>query len=200
MARVLTWVKVGARGFGHTDSIVGGRAESWRCRVVRNDSVIAFALALAFGGAAQAAPPAHDHDHAAHAAPAATAAPAQRWSTDAPLREGMGRVHEALDDLRHYEMGHMTADMARERALTVQDAIKSMFANCKLAPEPDAALHAILVPLLAAAQRLDREPTDMAAVAAMRETVAGYPRQFDDPKWTRAGDAEQGARHEHHEH
>lgn len=158
-------------------------------------------LACSFAAAvAHAAPPAHDHEHAAHAAPVSTTAPAQRWATDAPLREGMGRVREALDDLRHYEMGHMTADMARERAVTVEDAVKFMFAHCKLAPEPDGALHRILVPLLAAAQRLDKEPTDLSAVAAMRDAVASYSDQFDDPQWPRGTAAEVGGGHQPHAH
>jgi hypothetical protein len=163
-------------------------------------SVVVLACSLAAAGA-QAAPPAHDHhDHAAHAAPVSTSAPANRWATDAPLREGMGRVREALDDLRHYEMGHMTAEMARERAVAVEDAVKFMFANCKLAPEPDDALHRILVPLLAAAQRLDKEPSDLSAVAAMRDAVAGYSDQFDDPQWPRATAAEPNGGHEQHAH
>lgn len=163
--------------------------------------VLAFFGGFALVGGIQAAPPAHDHhDHAANTAPDSTAAPAQRWAIDAPLGEGMGRVHAALDDLRHYEMGHMTPEMARERAVAIEDAITFMFSNCKLAPEPDAALHGILVPLLAAAQRLDKNPSDMAAVAAMREAVAGYPRRFDDPRWARAADADTHGGHAHDGH
>lgn len=140
---------------------------------------------FAVAGAARAAPQ-HAHDgHSAHAAEAAAAtAPAQRWSTDAPLRKGMGDVREALDDLRHHEMGHMPASIAAGRARDVESAITYMFANCKLEPEPDAALHRILVPLLAATRRLEKDPSDVAAVAAMREVVALYPLQFDDPQWS----------------
>ena len=98
----------------------------------------------------------------------------------------MGRVRTALDELRHYEMGHMPAEMARDRAVTIEAAIQYMFANCKLEAQPDAALHAILVPLSSAAQRLRTTPADKSAVAAMREAVVAYPRQFDDPGWSAA--------------
>ncbi len=137
------------------------------------------------------------HDHAAHAAHAAAAVttPAQRWATDAPLREGMARVRAALSDLSHHEMGHMSNEQAREFAVAIEDAVKFMFANCKLPAEPDAGLHAILVPLLAAAQRLDKDPADKTAVAAMRDAVAPYPRQFDDPAWPAAKPA--AADHQH---
>lgn len=157
-------------------------------------SMFGFVLAAAL----HAAPPAAEHhDHAMHAG-APVQAPATRWTTDAPLREGMGRVRIALAELRHHEMGHMTEGQARERAVTIEDAIRSMFANCRLAPEPDAALHAILVPLLAAAQRLDRDPADKAAVAAMREAVAPYAQQFDDPQWPEA--AKPASAHDGHAH
>lgn len=154
-------------------------------------------LAAALG---LAAPALAQHDHAAHgqATPAAksAAAPASGWATDAPLREGMARVKAALSDLSHHEMGHMTDEQAAERAGAVEDAVQYMFANCKLAPEPDAALHAILVPLLASAQRLGKDPSDKAAVAAMREAVAPYGKQFDDPAW-KGGKAAKAAEHAH---
>jgi hypothetical protein len=145
-----------------------------------------FAGSLALAGVAQAAPQHSHDDHAAHAAPstAPVEAPAERWVPDAALRDGMRRVHEALDDLRHYEMGHMPASMAVERAVKIEDAITYMFANCKLDPAPDAALHRILVPLLAAAQELEKNSADVAAVARMRDAVTDYPRLFADPLWS----------------
>src|SRR5690606_5102214 len=87
---------------------------------------------LAPAGTAQGAPRHSHEDHAAHAAPAAAPieAPAERWVADAALREGMRRVHEALDDLGHYEMGHMPANMAVERAAKVEDAVGYMFTHC----------------------------------------------------------------------
>lgn len=151
---------------------------------------------LAFAAAAIAAPPAaqEHHDHAAHAA-TPVQAPAERWATDAPLREGMQRVNAALEDLRHHEMGHMTDGQARERAVAVEEAIQFMFAHCRLAPEPDAALHSMLVPLLSAAKRLDADPADKAAVAAMREAVAPYATLFDDAQEAKAEPAHDGHAH-----
>ncbi|MFC5437061.1 DnrO protein [Rhodanobacter umsongensis] len=136
---------------------------------------------FALSGLAWSAPQ-HEHttpaEHAAHAP-----IPAQRWTPDAPLREGMGRVHTALEELRHYEMGHMSEAMALDRVATIEAATTYMFAHCKLAPDADAALHGMLVPLVASTQTLKRNPKDMAAVAAMRAAVADYPRYFNDPGW-----------------
>ncbi|PWK85770.1 DnrO protein [Fulvimonas soli] len=137
---------------------------------------------LAFGPL-QAAP---QHDHAAHAAydGQPVPLPAPRWSAGATLREGMGRIHAALEELRHYEMGHMDATMALARVGLIEAAVSDLFAHCRLGPEQDAVVHRMLVPLLDDARRLRVDPRDMAEVAAMRRDVADYPRYFDDPGWS----------------
>lgn len=40
----------------------------------------------------------------------------------------------AVDELRHYERGHMSAPMAADCATAVEQAVTFMFVNCKLAP------------------------------------------------------------------
>ncbi|MGH8122974.1 MAG: DnrO protein [Rudaea sp.] len=146
---------------------------------------LAIALACALGSASAARPASNSphEDHAGHAATAPAPVPAQRWATDAPLREGMRRVHSALRDLHHYELGHLPESVARERVVAIEDATGYMIAHCKLAPAPDAALHGMLAPLLAGAAALKKDPKDLAAVSAMRNAVADYPRYFDDPQW-----------------
>ncbi len=139
-------------------------------------------LLCAFSLAPWAQAVAQEHHHHA-ATPAAAPATAQRWTPDAPLSEGMRRAHAAVDELRHYEMGHMSAPMAVERAATVEEAVTYMFAHCKLAAEPDAALHGILVPLMSAAQALKADPKKVSAVADMRAAIAHYPQYFNDPGW-----------------
>jgi len=161
-----------------------------------NDRTRRLAALLLFGLAASAAAAESEADahaaHHAHAAPAAaptttrTTAPAQRWASDAALRDGMGRVRVALDELHHYELGHMPPAAAQEQAAQIEAAIDYLFAHCRLAPEPDAALHKILLPLLTSAQRLNRDPSQREAIVAMREAVAAYPQQFDDPGWPAA--------------
>jgi hypothetical protein len=157
-------------------------------------TLVALACGLGLAVSVQAAPPQTHADHAAHHA-AKVSVPAQRWEPDASLREGMRRVHVAVDQLRHYEMGHMSAPMAVDRAAEVEDAVGFMFANCKLAAEPDAALHGILAPLLGAAQALQANPGNVKAVAAMREAITHYPHYFNDPGW----DQPAPAMHEMHD-
>ena len=139
-------------------------------------------LLCAFSLASWAPAIAREHHHGTTAI-AAVAVPAQRWTPDASLRDGMRRAHAAVDELRHYEMGHMSAPMAADRATEVEQAVTYMFANCKLAAEPDAALHSILVPLMSAAQALKADPQKVSAVADMRAAIAHYPQYFNDPGW-----------------
>lgn len=123
------------------------------------------------------------HQHDAASAPATAPIPATLYQPDAPLRAGMRTVHQAVAELLHAEKGHMSTAMTRDRASTIESAVMEMFANCKLEPTPDAALHGILVPLLSAAQALKANPADAAPVARMRDIIAAYPRYFDDPGW-----------------
>lgn len=139
---------------------------------------------LAMVASMQAGPAHAQHDHAAHAhVTRPVPPPAQRWQADATLREDMGRIHTALEELRHYEMGHMDATMALDRVGLIEQAAADIFAKCKLTPEKDAVLHGMLLPLLGAAQKFKANPQDMAQVAAMRQAVADYPRYFDASGW-----------------
>lgn len=125
-----------------------------------------------------------DHDaHAGGNAHAAPELPATPWPSDPPLREGMRRMHRAVQALTHAEHDHLDAAQATAAAQHVQDAASYMIANCKLAPEPDAALHGVLSTLLAGAAAIKADPTDTTPVAAMREALALYPRMFEDPEW-----------------
>lgn len=146
---------------------------------------VAAALLGSLGmSAAVYAVPQHVHESPTVPAIAATArTPGQRWAPDITLRTGMRRAHAAVEALRHYEMGHMSAPMAMGRVDDVEAAVTYMFTHCELPTEPDAALHGILVPLLGAAQALKAEPTDVGAVARMRVALAHYPQYFDDPGW-----------------
>lgn len=157
-------------------------------------AMLAFAGVL-FAAPAHAQSTAH-HDHAAHAAPAkpataksaaaksATAKPAavptQRWATDAPLRAGMRNLREATETLNHYQMGHLD-DVQRDNAVEKIDAaIKDMFANCKLEPEADAALHRLLAKFIAGANAARAGKFSKVELMQMQEALALYPGEFVD--------------------
>ena len=151
------------------------------------NTIVMLACGLGITVAVQAAPQ-HSHEHhptstATAAAFAAVPIPAQRWAPDASLKIGIRRAYTAVDQLKHHEMGHMSDPMVVARATEVEDAATYMFMHCKLAAEPDAALHSILVPLLGAAHALKADPANVKAVAEMRAALAHYPQYFNDPGW-----------------
>lgn len=123
------------------------------------------------------------HNHAAHAHVTTVAPPVTPWAADATLRTDMDAIHTVLEQLRHYEMGHMDATLAVDRASAIETAAADIFAKCALTPQKDAVLHGMLVPLLAAVSQFKVNPADMRQLAAMRAAVANYPQYFEAPGW-----------------
>jgi len=100
------------------------------------------------------------------------------WTPDAPLVEGMARVRAALDGL---DAHGAAPDDVLAAAGEIDEAVEFMFANCRLEPEPDIALHAVLARLMAGSEQLRDHPTDTSPVADMQAAVANYEALFDDP-------------------
>lgn len=124
--------------------------------------------ATAAGGAASAQPPSGE-------------APARRWPTDAALREGMAGIRAAVSGFDHYQHGHMSPEQAVLLAELIEGHVHGIIANCRLPADADAALHAILVPLLHNAALIKADPQRTDAIAPMQHALADYARQFDDP-------------------
>lgn len=140
--------------------------------------------ALLCVAASQAAPArAHAHRDAGYvpAAPTGQEARTQRYATDAPLRKGMSSILANVEALGHYEHGHMGPEQAKLLATRIEDDVNGIIRDCRLPPEADAALHAIIVPLLTQARALKAEPTKLEAIPPMRAALADYERLFDDP-------------------
>ena len=160
-------------------------------------STAPLALALALACALLALPAlAHAHDaHAAHSpahttpTTAAATTPAQRWASDAALREGMRKIRMAMQGLEHYEHGHMGIPQATATVALIDEAVADIFAHCKLAPDADVALHGLLATFLAGAEAVrtsPQVPTD--EFTRMRAALAQYPQLFDDPEWSHTAD------------
>lgn len=133
--------------------------------------------------AAQSQHDVHD-EHAAHPA-APTLQPGQRWPTDEPLRTAMLKIRTATEKAATaYDNRQMTASGAAELAAAVDENVKYMIANCKLAPEPDAALHALIGRMLAAAAALQKEPASEAGVPQLFAVLRDYQTTFEHAGWT----------------
>jgi hypothetical protein len=146
------------------------------------------AIILAAGLAGALSPvAARQHEHAPAPVtpkpetPATPTTPAQRYATDATLRQEMQGIRSAVEALRHFEMGHMASPQAVDFATAIEGHVRTIIANCKLPPDADAALHAIIVPLMQNAAALKKDPHDPSSIPAMRDALERYDRQFYDP-------------------
>lgn len=125
----------------------------------------------------------HVHDHAIHAEaqPEPPLPPhGQRWQADAALTRGMQALRAVVDDLQSLPQ---QADQAAVAALgeRVEHTVHTLFAECRLAPEPDAALHALLADVIGARQQLGTEQSDPgAAQTTLTRVLEQYEARFVD--------------------
>jgi hypothetical protein len=151
----------------------------------RSRSLAALLCGLGLAGLLQAAPVVPAQHHVTGTTDAGhSLVPARRWRTEPALRTGMGRIRAAMLVLSGDTGARLSDAAVREQAARIADATAYLFAHCDLAPDADAALHGMLVPLLAATRRLKEHPGQRSAVSALRRAVRDYPRYFDDPGWT----------------
>jgi hypothetical protein len=149
---------------------------------------VACALALVWSTTAvtQEAEPsaeAEHHDHAAHGA-APELAEGQRWETDAPLREAMQRIRDGVTlNAAAFHDGALSAAAAQSLAAVVERDVQFMIANCRLAPEPDAALHALIGRLLGAGEALRADPLSTEGLPQLEAVLNDYGATFDHPGW-----------------
>ncbi len=143
----------------------------------------AAALSLMVGAPALAQAPAHGHDAAAPAKLALDHG--KKWSTDAPLRDGMSKIRALVEpklDAAH--AGRITPAQYKEIAAGVEAQVASIVANCKLAPEADAMLHLVVADLVHGADVMAGKEPKAKPLQGFGVTVAAlnnYGRYFDHP-------------------
>jgi hypothetical protein len=118
------------------------------------------------------------NEHAHGVAPASRARTAQQFAADANLRKEMQGVRAAVEALSHYEHGHLGPEQAVILAGTIEGHVNAIIAKCKLPSDADAALHAIIVPLMQGAGALKRNPRDLSPISPMRVAMEDYDRVF----------------------
>lgn len=122
------------------------------------------------------------HAHAEHGTMHLELDHGRLWATDAPLREGMERVHAAVVKQADVQ-GGLNAAQATTLAAGVEDGIVFMVQHCKLEPKADANLHILLERLSAAATAVKANPKAANGLPQMLEVLDTYPRYFNHPGW-----------------
>lgn len=125
----------------------------------------------------------HAHGALAMASDGAMLPEGAPWPADEPLSRGMARVRTATLALEHAAHVPLEPAQVRDIAAELRSATQMMFAECRLAPAPDAALHPLLATVLEAAGRLEHG-FDAGALASLQAVLARYPRLFDDAAWS----------------
>lgn len=72
---------------------------------------------------------------------------------------------------------------AQSLATAIQAQFEFMVQNCKLEPEADGALHAIVAQLLQASSALVNDPQSTSSFETLHGVLVMYPRYFDHPGW-----------------
>lgn len=151
----------------------------------RNAAALAFAIAASTAPLAFAAP---SHDHSGHGggAPTLQLEHGKKWATDAPLRQGMGDIRQALE-ARHKAIHKGTLDGAgyRELGATIESRVAGIVRDCKLPPEADANLHIVVAELVAAADAMQGKSAEKPSQGAERAVAAAnaYGKHFAHPGW-----------------
>ena len=134
---------------------------------------------------AESAPETHavdphaDESHArgAHDAEAVAPPKGTLWPTDEPLRAGMSRIESAVNSAG--VMRPLSREGAGMLARTVEENVTYIVRNCKLPPEPDAALHVLIGRLMTAAGELASDATSEAALVQLTDVLRDYHGTFD---------------------
>jgi hypothetical protein len=154
------------------------------CNLLRLRAPWLVLLALAAPLAAvQPALAQHQHEAGAHTLRLDNG---RKWSTDAPLRQGMSAVRDAVAaDHRAIHTNKETAAQYKTLAGKIDGQIAYIVENCKLAPEADAQLHVVLAEIIAGSDLM--KDTDQAKRREGAVKVVGalgtYPQYFDHPGW-----------------
>jgi hypothetical protein len=156
-------------------------------QVLRHVAAAAALTVAAAGFASLAAAPAlaqtHSHDTAAPAKARPEAG--RKWATDAPLRDGMGRIRALVEpQLAPAHAGTLTAAQVAALAGRIETEVGGIVAHCKLEPQADAALHAVLAEIGAGTDAMAGKTAQQRpalGLVQVARAVNDYAGRFEHP-------------------
>lgn len=138
--------------------------------------------ALVFAGAL----PALANEPDAVRAPHAMLQEGSKWSTDAPLREGMEGIRAGVAGLRAKD--RFTIGDYHRLGNTVESRLAAIVRDCKLAPDADASLHAVIAELSTAATEMRAPwPEPARGLHRAKQALEQYERSFEHPGFVPVG-------------
>lgn len=152
----------------------------------RNLLICAIVLALAGAGAMVLLHQhgASEHGHEQHGMSELVLNDGKRWATDAPLRQGLERIRDAVVPIVAATATRpLTKAEATAFSRAIEDQVQYLVENCKLEPKADAALHVLLNEFLQGAGTLAADPASKAAIERVVNALERYPQYFDHQSW-----------------
>jgi hypothetical protein len=141
-------------------------------------------MAIAPSHAAEEASEEHEHHHESHATSELSLNAGKKWQTDAPLRESMQSINDAvLNAVPAFEDKTLTKQDAEKLAKHIDEQVAFIVDNCKLEAEADAVLHLLIGELLSGASALAVDPLSKKGLPDIVRALLAYPLYFDHPDW-----------------
>ncbi|MGE5128326.1 MAG: hypothetical protein ACM3IK_01745 [Sphingomonadaceae bacterium] len=140
--------------------------------------------ALALVPAATTLADTHPHEH--DATPRLSLDHGRQWATDAPLRQGMTRIRGIVEpQLGQVLAGSLDGAAYARMASDIEAQLAYIVGNCKLAPDADAVLHAIIAQIGEgiAAMQADGGTHGQQGVANVVVALNDYGEYFAHPGW-----------------
>jgi len=114
----------------------------------------------------------------------------QKWATDAPLRQGMAHIGDAMDGaMRDIHEGTLTASQYAALAKNLQGEVEFIVGNCKLDAQADAQLHLVIADIASGVEAMqDKQEQSKRRDGAGKVTAAleNYATYFSHPGWKAA--------------
>ncbi|MDE2118777.1 MAG: hypothetical protein KGJ19_09305, partial [Betaproteobacteria bacterium] len=111
----------------------------------------------------------------------------KKWATDDNLRQGMGRIRDALAaELPAIHSSTASAEQYHALAKKVHEQVEFMVKTCKLDKDADAMIHLILAELIAGADAMAEQKDNHArhlGAEKIAHALDDYGTYFDHPDW-----------------
>lgn len=148
-------------------------------------SIVAVASGFALSMVASTAQAAMAHDHGQHdQAAVIEPRPGVRWSTDEALREGMTRIHQAVQRSLPDAPGQPIGDQAAAELQRGIGGFRQLAVGDEVAGRRlDVALHGLLIDLLRGAEALSEADQREQGLQRLVDALERYPQLFAEPLW-----------------
>ena len=128
----------------------------------------------------------HQHGHGPKKHPPAPEA-GKKFESDKPLRSHMSAIRTEMQSrIKSVHQGQAKEEVYRQLAERIDGSVRSIFKDCKLKPEADAALHVILTEIMAGSSSMKSGVDAKTRADGFSKVVNGlkmYAQTFHDSGW-----------------